>query len=367
MKVLHVLNELKPSGAETMLHCAAPFWQAHGVTSELLSTGEAEGSYAPTLRTAGYRIHHLPARRSPDFFLKFHNLVRAGGYDIVHQHAEGASYWYGLASLAAGARVVRTVHNNFTFRGNLRWRRALQRRHLAALGVRYVAIAPGVRSNEHSRFGISPELVWNWVDTARFSPVSASERQAARASWGFAEQDVVLVTVGNCSPVKNHHAVIEALARLAHMPTLRYLHVGTETSDADERQLASRLGVSERVTFCGWTDPRPAFAAADLYLMPSLYEGLGLAAVEALSMGVPALLADVDGLRDLRDLIPHLIYAEPNANSLATALEQFCASPAQTWRSRTEPYPGLVAELFGVERGVREYVDVYRQAGKPHR
>jgi glycosyltransferase involved in cell wall biosynthesis len=367
MKVLHVLNELKPSGAETMLRCAAPFWQAHGVTSELLSTGPEEGSYATALRSAGYQIHHLPAKRSPGFFMQFRNLVRTGGYDVVHQHAEGASYWFGLASLAAGARVVRTVHNNFAFNGNLRWRRALQRRHLAALGVRYVAIAPGVHDNEKSRFGISSELVWNWIDTARFAPVTPLERQAARESWGFSEHDIVLVTVGNCSPVKNHHAVIEALAKLPDIPTLRYLHVGTETNDADERQLAIQLGVSERVTFCGWTEPRPAFAAADLYLMPSLYEGLGLAAVEALSVGLPALLADVDGLRDLRNIIPHLIYAEPDATSIANALSHFCATPAPTWRARAAPYPGLVAERFGVERGVREYVDVYRQAGKTHR
>ncbi len=71
MRILHVLNELRPSGAETMLRAAAASWRQHGFTGEILSTGEVAGAYADALRLAGYRIHHLPFAKSWRFLVEF--------------------------------------------------------------------------------------------------------------------------------------------------------------------------------------------------------------------------------------------------------------------------------------------------------
>lgn len=366
MKVLHVLNELKPSGAETMLRSAAPYWKEHGFTCELLATGSSEGEFAETLRKAGYVVHHLPRQRSATYFLDFRRLVRNGGYSLVHQHAEGASYWFGLAAMSGGAKVVRTMHSNFSFDGNLRWRRALQRRHLQALGTRFAAIAPGVQENERQRFGISSDLVWNWIDTDRFRRISSDERASARKRWGFKEQETVLVTVGNCSTVKNHGVLIEALARMQDMNHVRYLHIGLEDKNCSERLLAERLGVSERINFCGWLpNARDALAAADLYVMPSLYEGLGISALEALGVGLPSLLAEVNGLRDLRSLFPGLLYTAPEPDAIVQTIRAFDALGFEERRNISAKYSELVQEKFNVARGVREYSNIYRLACGP--
>lgn len=365
MKVLHVLNELKPSGAETMLRSAAPYWREHGVSCEILATGAALGEFAAALNESGYPVHHLPRRHSPKYFIDFRRFVADGKYQWVHQHAEGASYWYGLAAMSAGAKLVRTVHNNFSFIGNLRWRRAMQRRHLQSLGARFVAIAPGVQQNERDRFGITSELVMNWVDTKRFLPISPEERAAARARWGFAEQELVLITLGNCSEVKNHGVLIRALAYTQDLGHLRYLHVGLEDSAGSERKLAEELGVSQRVTFCGWMpNARDALAAADLYVMPSLYEGFSISALEALGVGLPALLARVNGLRDLAPLFPGLIYVEPESGEIADALREFCKLDELAKANIGSEYPGLVQEKFSAARGVREYCEIYRSGGR---
>lgn len=365
MKVLHVLNELKPSGAETMLRTAAPYWREHGVECEILATGLSEGEFAATLRGVGYPVHHLPRRRNPAYFMDFRRFVSEGGYTLVHQHAEGSSYWFGLAALSTGAGLVRTVHSNFAFEGNLRWRRAFQRRHLKSSGARFVSIATGVKKNELDRFGIETDLVWNWIDTERFQPIRTEERALARARWEFTEQDLVLVSLGNCAAVKNHTAIIEALACISDLPHVRYLHVGQEDSECSERQLAEKIGVGDRVRFCGWMpNPREALAAADLYVMPSLYEGLGLAALEALGVGLPALLARVNGLRDLCGLFPDLLYAFPEPDALAQELRAFDMLDPQERARMVSKYPQLVQENFGVARGVSEYCDVYRLASR---
>lgn len=368
MKVLHVLNELRPSGAEIMLRIAAPLFREHGVECEIVATGDTPGPYAGALERVGYRIHHIPFRRSPAFFLRLARFARQGGFDLVHFHAERAFIAHVFAARLFGFRkLVRTVHNNFAFDGWLRKRRAIERRLAEVLGTRYIAIAPGVEHNERERYGTRPQLIPNWFDGARFGVTGEPERIAARSALGCGAEEFVLVSVGNCSPVKNHSALIEALARCEG--GWRHLHVGHEEEGAPERALAARLGVADRITFAGAVDDvRPYLQAADLYVMPSHFEGLGIATLEALAVGLPALLTEVPGLVDFRHYLDDIHYCQPTADSLAAALQPLI------WRG-----PGLdgggmarsaaIHRAFGAERGVRAYSELYfallRQPGKP--
>jgi glycosyltransferase involved in cell wall biosynthesis len=364
MKVIHVLNELKPSGAEVMLQNSFALWNAHGVNPEILSTGSAIGNYAATLAESGYHVHHLPYKRNPLYFLGYVRFLRRGGFDVIHQHIEGSGFWFGLAGLLAGCRVVRVSHNNFMFEGGLRRRRGFQRRLLARLGVTFVAVAEGVRCNERDRFGVDAKLILNWADVARFVPPTLQQRANARAGWGYAERDLVVVTLGNCSPVKNHSVLIEAIASDHRLASVKYLHVGEEDEAASERALAHRVGVADRVIFLGWVqDALPALHAADVYAMPSKFEGLGNATIEALAAGLPALLADVPGLRDFRPLFPGLMFCEPTPASVATRLAEFLALDPEERQAISSGYSLAARQAFSAARGVSEYVALYESAG----
>jgi glycosyltransferase involved in cell wall biosynthesis len=364
MKVLHILNELRPSGAEVMLRIAAPFWSEHGLECALLSTGDEPGPYAPELAAAGYRIHHLPRKKRPSHFADVRRLIVQQGYGVVHQHVEAAGYWYSTAALATGAAVVRTVHNNFPFDGWLRLVRGWQRRHLARRGVCFAAIAPGVRANELQRFGLQTELVLNWVAERFMAAPAPAQREQARRELGYADDDFVLVSVGNCSQVKNHAVILHALAACGDLPQLRYLHLGVEEPGHPERQLAARLGVAGKVRFAGWTpDALPLLHAADAYIMPSLFEGLSLAAIEALGTGLPGLLADVPGLADNAAFFPSLIYFAPAAAGAEQAIRQAVAEGAEARASRTRTYPDVCRRHFSARRGVSDYALLYREAG----
>ena len=186
MRVLHLLNELRPSGAEVML-CSAAECFGHSINSaDVLATGDAVGSYAQRFSAAGYTVHHLPFRRNPAFFLRLWRFLRRGDYDVVHLHSERANFWLGLTVVASGAnKVLRTVHNNFEFEGRLATIRGWQRRTLARLGVTHVAISPGVQENEKRRFGLRTTMIPNWYDSRRFRQPTAEERKQAGtfSSW----------------------------------------------------------------------------------------------------------------------------------------------------------------------------------------
>jgi glycosyltransferase involved in cell wall biosynthesis len=361
VRVAHILNELLPSGAESMLVSAAAHWRALGLACDVIATAPRVGPYAAELARAGYGVHHVPVGRWPGDFLRLRNFLRAGAYQVAHQHPEGRGYWLSIAARSAGLAVVRTVHNNFPFDGNLRLRRRLQRRHLRAIGVRFVAIAPGVAENERERFGNPCELVWNWLDLARFAPIRPDERSAARAALGIAPQRKVLLSVGNCSTTKNHAAILEALARLTPRRDLHYLHVGVEDAAASERASAEALGVADRVRFLGWTaDVRVPMAAADIFVMPSLFEGLGNAAIEALAVGLPAVLGDCAGLRDLSGIFPSVRYATPCGPALADTLEAMLSAESMLAPAQVEAQVRACRQWFDPARGAREYAQVYR-------
>src|SRR5262249_51965855 len=133
--------------------------------------------------------------------------------------------------------------------------------------------------------------------------------------------------VGNCSPIKNHTVLLRALARQASRDWL-LLHAGEEAPERDERTLTASLGIADRVRFVGVvSDMTPLLHASDCFVMPSLREGLSIALLEALGVGLPALLADTPGLIDLQPLFADLRFAAPDESSFARALGDLLARP----------------------------------------
>jgi glycosyltransferase involved in cell wall biosynthesis len=319
MRVLHILNELKPSGAETMLHAAALYWRQHGLEGDILCTGSIPGAYAHILEEDGYHIYCVPFSRSLDFFSRIYRFLKKQRYDAIHIHTERANFWYGMLAYLAGNRcIIRTTHNVFQFRKFLKMQRRAQRWAMRRIfGVKMVAIGLSVKDNECKRFANPTTLIPNWLDSVRFKPPSMEERSKARKALTIPDDFMVLVSIGICSPQKNHPSIIEALARLPASVPVLYLHVGPEEINYPERRLAQIMGVSSRVRFLGTVlDIIPVLSAADIYIMPSLYEGFGVAAIEAMGAGLPAILSDVAGLRDFREVreANDIYWIEPTPN-----------------------------------------------------
>lgn len=365
MRVLHVLNELKPSGAETMLLSAAKEFSDAGLETHVLAIGLQPGIFSNQLADAGFVIRHLPFAKSARFFWALYKLM-LDDYEVIHLHTERANFWLGVVALAATQRVVlRTIHANFEFVGHLRWRRGFQRRLLARLGVQHVSIGRSVQGNELERFGLSTRLAPNWYDSNRFGRFSPEERREARAALNIAAGESVISTVGNCSSVKNHGAVIRALSLLMPHERPIYLHVGLEESDSCERALARHLGVERWIRFLGpVADVRPAIRASDLFVMPSLREGFGIAAVEAMASALPTLLADVPGLRDFRDQTSAVFCTQPDPASIAEAIKDiFSLSSIERCRVGDRAATDVAAAL-GSETGVARYLELYRSGAE---
>lgn len=361
MKVLHILNELRPSGAEVMLEKAAPVWHGLGCDLYILALADSPGPYAEPLARAGWQVTHLC--RSKGIPALIRSLIRRIGEirpDLIHFHQEGISLPLAFASWMAGIPMVRTVHNNFPFSGALRWRKTLERTLCRWMGCQYIAISSSVQANELKRFRNPSELCWNWFDSRSFRPPSPEEKIQARERLGIPRGQIALVSVGNGSDTKNYKVVVQSLALLKNSD-LHYYQVGNPHPQSVDMDAAREAGVESQVTFVGpRTDIADWLWACDIFVMPSIFEGYGLAAVEAMASGCDCLFADCPGLADFKSLNLAATWVEPDTKAFPMALDQLLQKPTPPERLLSSSYHAC--ELFDTTRRSQSYHRMWEYA-----
>ena len=141
--------------------------------------------------------------------------------------------------------------------------------------------------------GADFEVVYNAIDLRRFS-FSAEARAKARADLGLVGGQFAVGHVGRFMAQKNHAFLIDAFEQVARRrEDAVLLLVGTGEAEACVESSVAERGLSGRVRFLGQrTDMPDMYAAFDAFVLPSLYEGLGLVGVEAQRSGLPCLLSD---------------------------------------------------------------------------
>lgn len=244
-------------------------------------------------------------------------LQQSGRLDILDAHFVFPD---GVAAGLLGG-LLRVPHT-ITLRGTiLRISRTRVRYRLAQRAMRRAArvfsVADSLRQTAIG-MGIDPhhvQVVSNGINLDLFR---LENRDQCRAELDIDADAPVLITVGTLSERKGFHRVIEQLpALLERYPKLVYLAVGGEHPDGDEqrlRELAERLGVSGHIRFTGRQPPerlRYYYSAADLFVLPTRFEGWANVFLEAAACGLPTVTTRVGGnaevihSRELGLLVPY--------------------------------------------------------------
>lgn len=306
-----------------------------GHRAELIA--DPAGALWARAQDAGVTCHPMRIRNSVDVGagLRLRTLLQRGRYDIVHFHTARAHALAPYARGCAGALVVTRRMDYVPNRWFAPW---LYNR--AVDGV--VAISEGV-ADALARAGVARErvaIIPSGVDCARFAPVEAAARARARAEFSLGADDMAVGMVGALVARKGHRFLLEsmALARSAGEPETGApprrgrLHCLIAGAGPDRPVLEARigeLGLADRVRIVGsLADPRPLLWALDIFVMPSLKEGLGVAALEAMACGLPVVGCATGGLREAVD---HertgLLVAPGDASALARALTRLASAP----------------------------------------
>jgi L-malate glycosyltransferase len=233
-----------------------------------------------------------------------HDVARREQLDLLHVHyaiPHATSAWIAREMLGAShpVKVVTTLHGtDITLVGQERSFLEITRFSIARSdGV--TAVSDYLREETVARFGApreSIEVVPNFVDTA----VYRRGRETCSRSALAGEGEKLVVHISNFRPVKRVRDVVRTFAGIVrHLPArLVFAGDGPERTEAVDE--AESLGVADRLLFLGKQDSvAEILACADLFLLPSASESFGLAALEAMSCGVPVVGTAVGGLPEV--------------------------------------------------------------------
>jgi UDP-glucose:(heptosyl)LPS alpha-1,3-glucosyltransferase len=140
----------------------------------------------------------------------------------------------------------------------------------------------------------------NGVDALRFSPAGrAAHREPLRTALGVGAQDLLLLFVGRGFARKGLPALLAALARCTDVPRMVLAVVGRE-APRRWRAMAARLGVADRVRFVGHAaEPERYYAAADVFVLPTLFDPFANATLEAMAVGLPVVTTRRNGAAEI--------------------------------------------------------------------
>jgi glycosyltransferase involved in cell wall biosynthesis len=265
-------------------------------------TGSKPGAYAPEIESLGGRMVACPLNRKDPigFARRFRSLLRGAQYDIVHSHAHHFSGF--VLRLARQEHVpVRMAHCHSTSDGK---GTGLSRGLYHAL-MRHWIWRHGTHGLAASEDAAQALFGPNWRSDSRFrvlhcgidlepfrQPVS---RAAVRQELGIPLDAPVVGHVGSFRPAKNHPFLLEIAAEVVkHRPDVRFLLVGDGPLRPQIEARARELGIAGNVIFTGVRSdvPRLMLGAMDLFLFPSLWEGLPIVVVEAQAAGLRCLVSD---------------------------------------------------------------------------
>jgi glycosyltransferase involved in cell wall biosynthesis len=285
---------------------------------------------------------------------------------ILHTWRDTANFWGRMATARVPVPIVVTSTRN----RQLHPFNLLTERRFARRTARVLANSEGVR---RELIGIARvpadkvQVIHNFIDLQRFRPPTAEERAQARAKWNLAPADVALLVPGRISIQKHQFGLalaLGAMRRRGQLPAnARVLLAGRRHDRIYSALLDPWLGlqgVREQVTHLGAvTDMVSLYQAADVAVLPSLWEGLPNAVLEALACGLPAVVshaANIDGIvkEGAGFEIPTFAHGP-----LVEALVRITALPDGERRAMGEHGRAHIADNFSATRVLGEMVDLY--------
>ena len=315
MSRLTVLQYITPSrlgGAEEAYLNIVRDQKARG--HRVIAVTKRDAALRPMIENCGVEVRgwHTHGKADPQTLSRLCRLIRRERVDVIHTHLTTASWLGALAGKLTRKPVIAHVH-------------AADAKTWFQFADYFRAVAWGVQKHLVAQ-GVAPEkiaVVYYGIEMKNFD--GAPSRADSRRNLGVPPDAPVVGVVASLQERKGHRFLLQALKNIeAKFPDARAIFAGEGPEEAALRQQARELGLENRVHFVGFRpDVREVLAACDAFALPSRKEGLSIAVMEAMAMGVPVVTSDIAGMSEVvRDGETGLLVPPFEVEPLANALSQ---------------------------------------------
>ena len=359
--VLHLINGEFYAGGERVQDLLAMRLPELGY--EVTFVCLKEGVFDEMRQSKNTRLISLPMRSKFDYghIFKLANIIREGGYQLVHSHTRRAALIGQIAAAITGVPMVHHVHSPSDQDTEHGWRNRINSlaERLSLIRVAKLIPVSGSLANYLYKHGYKQDrvvTVWNGV------PVQEQARRE-RADG----EALVIGMVALFRPRKGVEVLIDAIAQLRNEGHDVKLHaVGpfeTEDYASHVRAKVDQLGLTDAIHWTGFTDNVPAeFPKMHVFVLPSLFgEGMPMVLLEAMSAGLPVVSTRVEGIPEVvREGQDGLLVEAGNSRQLAEALRKIatdeadCVAMGNSGRQRHNEHFSDLAMASGVARVYQE-------------
>lgn len=362
MNILYLTTHLNIGGISSYLFTLAKGLKEKGHHVYTASSG---GELVQKFTLAGIAHLEIPIKTKSEVdipkllpsFIKLKTYIRENNIDIIHANTRVTQVLAYFLSRTTGKPYLVTCHGFF--------KKRFSRRVFPCWGKMIIAISGPVREHLISDFKVSPErirVVHNGIDINRFKAKDLKIKDEIKKKIGLSDGPVVGI-IARLSDVKGHIYLIEAMSlAIKKVPGVQLLIAGEGRMKGDLVKQAARLKIKDNVFFIpNVYDTAEFLSVMDLFVLPSLKEGLGLSLMEAMAAGLGVIGSDVGGIKSLiRDHVNGLLVKPADINGLSEAIIELLSDAGER-KKFGESAREFIAGNFSQEKTALETEGVYAE------
>ena len=359
IKICYFITELDIGGAEKHLFELVKRIdksQFAPVVAALTGRGEV-GKWIENL---GIKVFYLDTQRPRNIssVLRLKAVLKKEHVDILHTYLFHANVIGRLAGKLAKVKRIISSIRVAEHRANLH---LLLQRLTRGLVDKEVAVSADVRNFMIERAKITPDKIIAIPNGLDFEAYRGIKKGACRRRLSIAPEAFVISFVGRLDEQKRSDVLLSAWAKIKHnIPNGKVIIVGDKPEKESSVALARKLGLAETVDFPGWRKDAIDFvAASDIFVLPSMWEGMSNITMEALAVGTPVVTTMVEGMNELLRGSECGVMVEPGSViELAEAILDLYENPekGETFSAIGKKH---IEENYRIEDVVRRYEKLY--------
>lgn len=354
IKILHLLPNLSSGGAEKVCYNLLFNLNQEEFSPSLLLFKEngAGETWKKELSDKNIKIISLRKNYLIDLvnFWNIFRTIKKIKPDILHTHLGGDIYGRLAGKIAGVPIIVSTEHN---LNQNERRLATVLKKFTSRYAAKIFAVSEAAKNDALKRYSLSPKkitVIYNGIDLNAFKPI---EREA--------NKPLIIGALGRLTIQKGFETLIEAATKTANKDYLVKV-AGTGELEKTLKDKITALGLAKRFELLGEVKASDFLASIDIFVFPSLWEGLGLALLEAGAMAKPIIASETGGIKEIITDDNGWLSPAGNATELAAKIDLVIDNlNSEETKAKTKKIKNLIDSRFNLKIMITAYEKWYRE------